>query len=253
VLRPLGLDEVGEHEPRGHHLAHEVADGAVVFGVGRQARLTLDVGGAVEVRGHRRQAGRAGVVGEGPPHRVRRREHEPPPGAQHPGGLPHDSAAVRHERDDPVRREDPVDAGIGQRDRQAVALQEGERAVGRGVDALGGAQHAHRQVARDDADVVRARQPAGALGGTRSDLEHRHPVAHLHQVELVLGPALGAPDELGVAEEGPVLGVVVLRLTVPPRAVRRPRLVTPEGCAQRLAAHRRPTVGGVLPWTFPAE
>jgi small subunit ribosomal protein S1 len=60
---------------------------------------------------------------------VRRREHEPTPGSQHPGGLPHDGTAVRHERDDAVRREDPVDAGISQRDRQAVTLQEGEPSV----------------------------------------------------------------------------------------------------------------------------
>ena len=65
------------------------------------------------------------------------------------------------------------------------------------------------------------------------------PVAHLEQVELGLGPALRPPDELAVAEEGAVLGVVVVGLAVPPGPVGRPGLVAvdrPPACVVDLRA-----------------
>ena len=89
--------------------------------------LALDVGRAVEVRRRRGEAVRPGVVGEGPAHRVRRREHEAPARPQHPGRLRAHRAAVGDERHDAVGREHAVDAGVAERQRQAVALEQGER------------------------------------------------------------------------------------------------------------------------------
>ena len=61
--------------------------------------------------------------------------------------------------------------------------------------------------------------PAGALAGAGADLEHPAAAHVAQQPQLVLAPALGPPDEVGVTEEGAVLGVVLARLGVPPRPV----------------------------------
>ena len=91
--------------------------------------------------------------------------------------------------------------------------------------------------------------------GAGADLEHGHAVAHPEQVELGLGPALRPPDELAVAEEGAVLGVVVVGLAVPPGPVRGPGLVAadrPAGGARRRSSRedrggRRDGIRAVLP------
>ena len=74
------------------------------------------------------------------------------------------------------------------------------------------------KVTRDDL-YRRSGQPARALGSARADLENwatRHTGSAGEQLELRLGPAFGAPDEVGVTKEGAVLGVVLVGLRVPP-------------------------------------
>ena len=200
------------------------------------AGLALDVRGAVEVRRRRGEPVRPRVVGERPPHRVRRREHEPPARPQHAGGLREHRTAVGDERHDAVGGEHPVDARVGQGQREPVALQRGWSPLGRSIRRAVRSIPIDRSLATTRTSWC-ARQPARALGGAGADLEHRHPVAHPEQVELGLGPALRPPDELAVAEEGAVLGVVVVGLAVPPGPVRRAGLVPADRPPARVVDH----------------
>ena len=63
--------------------------------------------------------------------------------------------------------------------------------------------------------------PARALAGAAAHLEHVEAVDVAEDPELVLGVALGTPDEAGVAEEGAVGGLVLVGVAVPVRAVGR--------------------------------
>ncbi len=80
------------------------------------------------------------------------------------------------------------------------------------------AQHAGGQVERDRVRAVR-RQPARAHRRSAADLEHPPAGDVAEQVRVVLAQVLRAPHEVRDAEERAVLGVVVVGVAVPRRAV----------------------------------
>src|SRR5665647_666509 len=67
LVRPLRLDQIDEAEPGGRDLTHPVAQGAVMFDVGRRARLLLDIWGPVEIGAGHGEPRMAGVIGQRPP------------------------------------------------------------------------------------------------------------------------------------------------------------------------------------------
>ena len=75
--------------------------------------------------------------------------------------------------------------------------------------------------------------PARALAGPGADLEHVAAGDVAENARLVLGEPLGAPDEPGVAEEGAMGGLVLVRIAVPVRPVGPPGL----GLADRSTLH----------------
>ena len=125
--------------PAADDLAHPVAEGAVVLDVGRPrpSSSCSTYGRAVEVRVARRRARRARVVGEGPAHRVGRREDEPPAGPQHPGRLaPSRTSESATNGHDAVCREDGVEGTRrrrGGRGRRTGRRARGCRRAGRRV------------------------------------------------------------------------------------------------------------------------
>ncbi len=193
----------------------------MVLHEGRPARLVvLDVGRPVEVRAPHGQARLARVVRERPPERVRRREDEPAPRPEHPGGLVHDRGGVGDERHHTVCREDHLEDRVTERQRQAVALNERHPSVpGLGVEGGALAEHRRGQVGRDHAGVLASEVP-GALRGTGADLEDPGAADVAEQARLGLAQSLRTPHEVRVAEEAAVLRVVGACLPVPPGPVR---------------------------------
>ena len=59
-------------------------------------------------------------------------------------------------------------------------------------------------------------QPAAALGAAAADLKDALAGHLAQQQRSALPQPLGAPQEVAVAQKGAVLGVVVIRLLVPP-------------------------------------
>jgi hypothetical protein len=136
-------------------------------------------------------------------------------------------AGIGDERHDTVCREDGPETPVTEREPGSVALQQGEGDARGAVDCGALAHHTHGEVGGDQVDAVPA-QPAPALAGAAADLQDRsgREVAGSagEHAEFGLGPALGAPHELGIAEEVPVVGVIVDRLGVPPPSLSRDRL-----------------------------
>ncbi len=84
------------------------------------------------------------------------------------------------------------------------------------------------QVEAEPAAAVRA-HPARALAGAAADLEHVEAGHVAEDPELVLGVALGPPDEAGVTEERPVRGLVLVGVAVPVGPVGAARLALGDG------------------------
>ena len=130
------------------------------------------------------------------------------------------------------------------------------------VDPASLREHPGRQVRRDDHRPL-GRQPAPALGGATTDLQDAEPgeaVRRSQDPSRLLAQPLRTPDEVGVAQERAVLGVVVHRLGVPPALVGARRLglvgAAPrdggEGAAlggRHTASCFDPCVTGPLGWT----
>jgi len=79
-------------------------------------------------------------------------------------------------------------------------------------------QHAAGEVGGDHARTPPRGIPA-ALGGAGTDLEQLLAAKVTQQAGICLTKTLGPPHEVVVAEEGPVLRVVAVRLAVPPCTV----------------------------------
>ena len=77
-------------------------------------------------------------------------------------------------------------------------------------------QHPGREVERRPARAPWRREPARARRRPAADLQHPPPGDVAEQRGVGLAQALRAPDEVGVAEEVAVLGVVVVGVGVPP-------------------------------------
>ena len=225
ALRPLGLDQVVEHETGRDDVADAVAQRAVVLDVGRHARgVDLDVRRAVEVGLGDGQPVRARVVGEHPAHRVVHREHPPAAGPQHPGDLAHHPLRLGHERHRAERRAGQVERCRRRRaaarrrpareeqrhpsPRWTVQRVAASRPTGRGPPAMRPGWRASARTAR-----TRSRPPA--RGARRHVAE---------QARVGLAQALRAPDEVDVADVCAVLGQVVVGVGVPPGAARPLRL-----------------------------
>ena len=159
---------------------------------------------------------------------MRGREGQAPARSQHAGQLGHERGGVGDEGGRAVRREDEVEAAVVEGESGRVGLgEQWRRAGGAGAERRGGGEHAGGQVGRDDPGAVRG-APAGALRPAAAELQDRQVGERLDRaedVQVLLGPALGAPHEVGVAEEATVLGEVVVRLTVPPPTVGGDRLL----------------------------
>ena len=218
--RPLRLDQVVEDQPGGDELAHPVAEGAVVLDVDRPAGgVLLDVRRAVEVDLHDGQPGRARVVRERPAQRVGDREDQPAARPQHPGRLAH--APRRSRRRTGSAPKAPRPPRRTRRPRNGSALRVGlhqprHRRPGPGVEPPGLLQ-LRRETSRRYADP-RPRQPAGALRRAAADLQHvRGRPTSPSRPAVVLAQPLRAPEQVGVAEERAVLGVVVARRRRPTR------------------------------------
>ena len=186
-----GVDDLGD----------PVAHCPVVLDIGGPPAGALDVGRLVEVRAGGREALLARQIGEAPPEGMRGGEGEPSAGAQHPGELDHETGAVGDEGGGPVGGEGDVEGVVGEGEAGRLRLEEGRRRSRRaGVDAAGGAQHPRGQVARDDARAGRGAPPA-ALRTPAAELEdvRAGEIARLAEhSQLLLGPPLGAPHEVGV-------------------------------------------------------
>ena len=207
-----GSTRSSEPEPGGGELADLVAEGAVVLDVdrGSPASSNSTYGAAVEVRPVGRQPGRARVVGERPAHRVGDREHPPPAGPQHPGDLAHTRRRVGDERDGAERRARQVERGGRERQRARRRPARAARAapVRRAEPARLGE---HARADRSSATGSRALRQQPARRTARRRRRPRAPAARRSGAEqpgVLLAQALRAPDEVGVAEERAVLGLV---------------------------------------------
>ena len=197
----------------------------MLLDVGGHAGLVLlDVGRAVEVRVHGRQAALAGVVEEDPAHRVGDREHPPAAGAQHPVHLAHQRRRVGHERDRAERGAGDVErrrrrtAGRARRPAPAARVPR----CARRPSAACRSMPADRSKATGRAPWVA--QPAGAGRRAAPTSSTRRPRHVAEQPGVGLAQALRAPDEVHVAEERAVFGLVVVGVGVPPAAVGPPGL-----------------------------
>lgn len=135
-----------------------------------------------------------------------------------PGHLAHRRRGVVHERDRPERGADGVEGGVGERQRERVGLHQRHAYPGP-VGGLGGVpQHAGGEVQRDRSGALRG-QPAG--GGGRAGAEFEDPPAGdvAEQPRVGLAQPLRAPDEVRLAEERAVLGLVGVGVGVPPAPV----------------------------------
>ena len=85
------------------------------------------------------------------------------------------------------------------------------------------AEHAGGEVGRDGGGALGG-QPSGAGGRTTSDLKHLPTADRAEQPGVGLAEPLRAPDEVDVAEEPAVLGLVGVGVSVPPGPVGGPGL-----------------------------
>ena len=193
--RPLGLDQVGQREAGRDDLPHAVAEGAVVLGVeGDAVRVLLHVGGAVEVGAARDQPPRAGVVGEGPAHRVADGEHPPPARAQHPGHL---AAAPAARRRRTAARRRPSTPGRRCRRRAAGPRRRPAPAAPGCAARVAGARECASIAADRSAPTTRAPRPASQRAhwaAPAADLQDGAPAHGPEQRRLGLVQALGPPD-----------------------------------------------------------
>ena len=212
---------------------HPVAERAVVLDVGHHAAgvVDLDVGRAVPVGLRRGEPGLARVVGEHPARRVGDREGEPPARAQHPGDLGDRAVDVADELQGAEGAEDDVEAA---RRRRAGAV-----AVPRTDGTATPVSSSRRSECcswRWDRSSPKPRPPC-----VRTQREHwpaplptsstSRPRHVTEDRQLVLGVALGAPHEAGVAEERAVRGLVLVGVAVPVGPVGLPRLLLGDGAA----------------------
>ena len=208
----------------GEH-AHPVGQRAMVLDVRHDAGLVvhLDVGRAVPVGLGGGQAGLVGVVGEGPARRVRDGEGEPAARPQHPRVLRDAGLEVGDELQGAEAREHDVERRVGEGQRGGGAQHAGHRHPGRLVEATGVLELAPREVEPDRPAALRE-HPARALPGTAADLEDLLAGDGAEHAGLVLGEALGSPDEADVAEELAVGGLVLVGVAVPVGPVGPPGL-----------------------------
>ena len=224
--RPLGFEQVVEHQPGADDGAHPVADRAVV----------LDVDGAARRRRSRRRArGRsrsettcrsAGSGESGNGQRIgwfTEATNRPPGRSTRATSREH----RRRRRRRTAGRRTPSRRGrrlpVGQREGAGVGLQQRHGETGRPVQLGGPGQHPGREVERDDVGT-RPAQPPRAGRRAAADLQHPPAGDVAEQVRVGLAQPLGAPQEVGVAEVGAVLGEVGRRGGVPPAAVGADRL-----------------------------
>ncbi len=169
-----------------------------------------------------RQPLEPGFVGEGPADRVGDGEDPASARPQDTAHLAHHPHRVGDEGQRPVGGAGQVEGAVGEGQGAGVGLDEGERR--RAGDVPGEAQRVPELPVRD-VQGHRAgpagRQPARALGRSGADLQHG-PSGQLLRRAQQAGPLLvqplGPPHEAGVAEEVPVLALVVVRVAVPPQA-----------------------------------
>ena len=228
-LGPLRLDQVDERPARATDLADPVAEGAVVLDVERPRPRSSTSTYGVRSKYERRRPSAPPAPGrrEGPAHRVGHREDPAPAGSQHPGHLTHDRGGVGDERHRAVRREGQVERS---RRRTAAAAasawtQRRRRRRCAGVDPPG-VRRADRPE-RSSATTC-APWPTSQRRTARRRSRPRAPGARptvAEQVGVGLAQPLRAPDEVGVAEEVAVLGLVVGGGGVPP--ARSARAVSP--------------------------
>ncbi len=164
------------------------------------------------------------MVGKRPDHRVCRGEDPAAAGPQHPGDLAHDRGAVRDERDRAKGGAGRVHARVGQRQPGRVGLHQGDRDTGGGRQRAGVPQLPGGEVQRHHLGAA-GDQPAGALRATAADLQDGAAADLAEQPGIGLPQPLRAPQEVGVAEEGAVFGLVVVGGGVPVAAAGPPGAV----------------------------
>ena len=161
------------------------------------------------------------------------REHPAAPGPEHPRDLAHHPRRVRDERDRAECREREVEARVAERQVGGVGLDE--------RDVYAARPHRRRAWRSIPADRSDATGSAPAPASQREHIAAPQPTSSTcgrgHRRaggRPVLAQVLRAPDEVGDAEERAVLGVVGVRVAVPPAAVGpdrgggvRPRAASP--------------------------
>jgi hypothetical protein len=169
------------------------------------------------------------------------RGHEPPARAQHPAHLREHGLRVGDEGQPTEGRARHVHAVVGERQGAGVGLHQRHGDPGGAVELRGPGEHAagHVQGHHLGAGPV---QPAGAGRGPAADLQHPPSPDVAEQVGVGLPQALGAPQEVHVAEVVAVFGQVGGGGRVPPPAV-GPRGLRLPGPAAGHPAGRRVPVG----------
>ena len=162
---------------------------------------------------------RARVVREDPPHRVSHREHPRRARPQHPCTSAKTASTEATNGIAPNAEQAASKLPDGNGRYSALACTSGTSSPVAGVAVAGVAQHAGGEVGRDGPRALR-RQPARAGGLPAADLQHALAADVAEQPRVGLPHALRAPDEVGVAEEAAVLGLVVVGVGVPPGEVR---------------------------------
>jgi len=225
VGRPLGLDHGIDDQPRIHDLPDPIAERAMVLDIGgRPVLVLLDVGPTIEVRRPGNQTVRPGIVGKAPADRMRHREHPPRTRPEDPGHLAHDGGGVCDERDGTERRTGQVEGLV--RERQSLRIGHNQRYphAGASREVVGEPELGCGHVERHRVGP-RVGQPSAALSGTGAHLEDTTSAYLAEQVGVRLPQTFGTPHEIPVAEEGPVLALVVRRGGVPPLARRAQALL----------------------------
>ena len=192
-------------------------------GARRRSRLprlvVLDVGPPVEVRVDRDQPALARVVEEDPAHRVGHREDPAPARPQHPVHLAHHArpsrrrTGSRRTRCRPGRRTRRRTAGPARRPAPAAPVPRLRSAARPGVP-----QHAGGQVHARPRRAPWVTSQRAAAAAPQPTSRTRPPGDVAEQPRVGLAQALRAPDEVHVAEEVAVLGLVVVGVGVPPAA-----------------------------------
>ena len=119
---------------------------------------------------------------------------------------------------------------VGERQVEGVGVDRRDGGSGLRVEAPAVLQLAVGQVQRHRYRPPHG-QPTAALGCTAADLEH--PAVHdrSEHGDVGLAQSLGTPDEVEVAEEPPVLALVLVGRVVPPGPRGPPRLVSVDATA----------------------